>query len=338
MIFDRDVDFFELAHAAHKRQEYDKAIALLRRGAVMWYSRRYTSCAAWLGHYHEQGYGVRRDPYTAMQWFEIAIQRGGKRVEEGWVGERYRALKAQNLAPRLEPKELYDSYIGLIKLTRVPRRECDEVRFTDSEVRVKYYDGRPYDFSVVLAWQVVLKRAEERRADGLPEVIDESFRRDYDHFHLRIARGTTSAYGHRCEGDSYTLLLPARANCHEQLTREAIIRHAMRLMHMAAESYLTRRSAEISKSSGLSYKSLKIGSGMHTVGYFIRAFKLMYLSWHVMKFPHIYIDSLIYHELCHSLVSGHNSDFYDTLRRYGGEEIYIADKNFWLKNNPPKTI
>lgn len=334
-LFNNNSDFFNLAYDAHLRGEYAKALALLRRGAATW--RGCKACYAWLGCYYHKGYGVERDLYQAMCWYERAMNESPRSDKSSWIVERYNALKALNPTPKPMPTVVNDYLIGRIELSRTAPKNDFKVQFTDNSLKIIYNEAHLFDAPIIGAWYRINNYFAKYSEDDLPEVIDEHFSRTYDHFELRIERGREERYSHRNEGKCYTLIIPATARCEELVTRKAILRHSMSLMRQEAQSYLERRCREISEKTGLNYKIFKLGTGTNTLGYFTRTGE-MTISWHTIKYPHIYTDSVIYHELCHSLHLDHSTRFYDALFRYGGEEIHRADSEIFRKNKVSNSI
>lgn len=334
-LFNNNSDFFNLAYDAHLRGEYAKALALLRRGAATW--RGCKACYAWLGCYYHKGYGVERDLYQAMCWYERAMNESPRSDKSSWIVERYNALKALNPTPKPMPTVVNDYLIGRIELSRTAPKNDFKVQFTDNSLKIIYNEAHLFDAPIIGAWYRINNYFAKYSEDDLPEVIDEHFSRTYDHFELRIERGREECYSHRNEGKCYTLIIPATARCEELVTRKAILRHSMSLMRQEAQSYLERRCREISEKTGLNYKIFKLGTGTNTLGYFTRTGE-MTISWHTIKYPHIYTDSVIYHELCHSLHLDHSTRFYDALFRYGGEEIHRADSEIFRKNKVSNSI
>lgn len=334
-LFNNNSDFFNLAYDAHLRGEYAKALALLRRGAATW--RGCKACYAWLGCYYHKGYGIERDLYQAMCWYERAMNESPRSDKSSWIVERYNALKALNPTPKPMPTVVNDYLIGRIELSRTAPKNDFKVQFTDNSLKIIYNEAHLFDAPIIGAWYRINNYFAKYSEDDLPEVIDEHFSRTYDHFELRIERGREERYSHRNEGKCYTLIIPATARCEELVTRKAILRHSMSLMRQEAQSYLERRCREISEKTGLNYKIFKLGTGTNTLGYFTRTGE-MTISWHTIKYPHIYTDSVIYHELCHSLHLDHSTRFYDALFRYGGEEIHRADSEIFRKNKVSKSI
>lgn len=334
-LFNNNSDFFNLAYDAHLRGEYAKALALLRRGAATW--RGCKACYAWLGCYYHKGYGIERDLYQAMCWYERAMNESPRSDKSSWIVERYNALKALNPTPKPMPTVVNDYLIGRIELSRTAPKNDFKVQFTDNSLKIIYNEAHLFDAPIIGAWYRINNYFAKYSEDDLPEVIDEHFSRTYDHFELRIERGREERYSHRNEGKCYTLIIPATARCEELVTRKAILRHSMSLMRQEAQSYLERRCREISEKTGLNYKIFKLGTGTNTLGYFTRTGE-MTISWHTIKYPHIYTDSVIYHELCHSLHLDHSTRFYDALFRYGGEEIHRADSEIFRKNKVSNSI
>lgn len=334
-LFNNNSDFFNLARDAHQRGEYAKALALLRRGAATW--RGCKACYAWLGAYYHKGYGIERDLYQAMCWYERAMNESPRSDKSSWIVERYNALKALNPTPKPMPTVVNDYLIGRIELSRTAPKNDFKVQFTDNSLKIIYNEAHLFDAPIIWAWYRINNYFAKYSEDNLPEVIDEHFSRTYDHFELRIERGRGERYSHRNEGKCYTLIIPATARCEELVTRKAILRHSMSLMRQEAQSYLERRCREISEKTGLRYTKFKLGVGTDRLGFYTECGE-MTISWHTIKYPHIYTDSVIYHELCHSLHLDHSTRFYNALFRYGGEEIHRADCEIFRKNKVSKSI
>lgn len=320
-------DYFKLAQEYHKRKEFKTAFSLLHRASVHTQPNSNHACA-WIGLYHELGYGTRKDPYTAMLWYRFTIKICSN-FSESWVGEHYESLKQQKPVPLPLNTKIYDPYIGNIELIESISNTSSRYKFLDKSIKATYDPNNPYDMAIRTIWTLLLDRYFERIHDNLPEIIDESFTRNYEHFKLTIQRNKTEQYRSEIEEQYHTLLIPASANCKEQVVRETIIRHIKKLMRTHAEQYLTIRLSEISKSTGLKYNLLKISNSHHTLGCYYKSSHNIDLSWHLIKYPQIYIDAVIIHELCHSLEFNHDNHHNDLIRKHGGEDILNADINLY---------
>lgn len=322
---------------------FDHAVTLFREGGhdreaiAALHQSLYNSCyaismrsgvAAWLGWAHQTGRGVPQDHYTALQWYRLAAKRASKTTS--WIEENLRKLEALNPTPKPTPEVVEEHGLGRVMIRR---GESYKYRLKGNCAEVTITPDSPYDKAVALLWCEVEKREEARRKSNLPEVLDETLRRDYPLFELRLARGTGSSYGYHKGGIRYTILAPRTARFEERLTREEIIRQGLRLMQLAAEEYLPKRLKELSESIGLGYSRCQISHGTKTLGSFNQD-KRIKLSFHLMKRTPIEIDAVIVHELCHGVEFNHDNEFHYAVQKYGGMAIYHADRHLYDHYTP----
>jgi predicted metal-dependent hydrolase len=53
---------------------------------------------------------------------------------------------------------------------------------------------------------------------------------------------------------------------------------------------------------------------------------VVYLDYNLMKCSEEFIDTVILHELVHSICKNHDKRFYETMSRYGTERAVAVDK------------
>lgn len=314
--------------------EHDhEAVALLHRSLFensYCYSMR-PAVAAWLGWAHENGRGVLKDEFTALAWYRRAV--GALRYKdsnEEWIKKLEQKLAARNPQPQPTPDELCEWGLGRV-IIRWGKEYSYRIKERYAEVTIP--EGSCYDMAVVRLWNSLEEREERRKEDNLPALLDETLRRDYPLFELRIERGEGLVFSHRKEGRRYTLIVPRTTRFEERITREVIIRRGLHLMRLAAEEYLPRRLKEISERIGLGYSHCHISSGSQNLGNYYRDGHID-LSYHLMKRTSLQVDAVIVHELCHGVSFDHSAAFYAAVKQYGGSEIAYADQHLYDKHLP----
>lgn len=319
---------FKRGYDCLKQKAYTEALHYFRV-AVSDYGYSFNlNAVAYVGYCHEKGYGTPKDLYTAMQWYRLAVERGGQKWEQSWVGERLRAIEKLNPQPQVNyPVVIDDCRIGCI--INMPDDEPIPARFRVKEGRI-YVCGslkKPYDYVV---WQTMsfIKERAEKREMSIPDVINENCYADYPHFKLRIARGSGDGYSHRVEGCCYTILAPRDVVFEYLTTRETLVNYIRRLMKDAAKRYLPSRLEYLSKKVGLEYSRCEVKSLPNCCGVFYVRNKTVELDTQLILQDSTTIDAVIVHELCHQISSGHGQKFYDAMLQYGGQELYEADERF----------
>lgn len=95
-----------------------------------------------------------------------------------------------------------------------------------------------------------------------------------------------------------------------------------------ANHYLPIRIKELAKACGFSYKSLQIKNTKSRWGSCTHDNKIN-LNLHLMRLPQELCDMVILHELCHTKVKNHSSDFYQLLELHCPE---LTRKRKEIKN------
>ena len=328
-LFKRAIALFR-ADPKHDRE----AVALLHRAlyeSTACY-RMQPAVAAWLGWAHKNGRGVPKDEFTALMWYRRAVEAlRYKDPNEEWIKDRVQRLEARNPQPQPTPNEFYEWGLGRVVIKRGERYDH---RLHDTFAEVTIPTGWGYDLAAIRLWNTLEEREEKRQKDNLPALLDESLKRDYPLFQLRLERGHGEHFSHRKAGSCYTLIVPHSTRFEERITRETIIRHGLRLMKMAAEEYLPKRLKEISERIGLGYSHCHISHGNKTLGSFYNKDKHIDLSFHLMKRTPIEVDAVIVHELCHGVEFNHDNEFHYAVQKYGGMAIYHADRHLYDHYTP----
>ncbi len=328
----------------HHNNLFLRAIALFRAGTehdreavsllhqAMCGFQVHPAIPAWIGWAHKNGRGVPKDAYTALMWYRRAVKAlRYNDPNEAWIKERVQRLEAQNPQPQPTPDEVHEWGLGRVKIKRGKQYGY---RLHDTYAEVTLTEVPMYDEALVRLWKLLEEREARREKDLLPALLDENLKRDYPLFELRIERGRGEPFSHRKEGIRYTLIMPHATRFEERITREAIIRHGLRLMKMAAEEYLPKRLKELSERVGLGYAHCHISHGNKTLGSFYYKSKNIDLSYHLLKRTPIQVDAVIIHELCHGVEFNHYNEFHYTMERYGGAAIVHADRHLYDHHVP----
>ena len=115
---------------------------------------------------------------------------------------------------------------------------------------------------------------------------------------------------------------------------QAVIRRAVEhVWRVEAETYLPLRTEQLSKQSGLRYKSLAIKNTRSFWGQ-CSADNSMVLSLHLMHLPDRLTDYVILHELCHTVHKNHQKDFWTLLDTLTGGQAKALAKE--IKNHSTK--
>ena len=288
--------------------------------------------AAWLGWAHQNGRGVPKDEYTALMWYRQAVHElRHNDPNSTWIKAHAEHLEALHPQSTPTPNEVHVWGLGRIKIKRGNKYSYS---IHDDYAEITITQGAIYDLAVAWLWNDLQQREESRKDSHLPEVLDETLRRDYPHFQLRLERGNGTTFSHRQDGTCYTILAPRAIRFEERISREVIIRHGLRLMKLAAKEYLPKRLKELAERTGLSYSECHISHGNSTLGSFYAYDKHIDLSMHLMKRTPLEIDAVIVHELCHGVEFNHYNEFHYAVERYGGRELALADRHLFDHPTP----
>lgn len=306
---------------------YEEAISYLRRSVC--FGRRHKSHTL-LAYCHYKGLGTPIDHYVAYKWYRELLCNDkdgvGIKIAQNIFGKDFDKINTlQYPMTQSNRYEFYDYTIGRVVVRSDTGRE--RVQFYADRVEVEVSHSDLYDSSNAIESIYDLHESKEK-CRKLPQRIDETFRRDYDHFALCVQRGNNDKYTHKVAGHCYTIITPKNINFDLIVTREAIICEGLKHMRRAALKYIPKRMKELSEQTGLKYNDCKVInlSDCSYRGVYNPNTGVITIDTHSIKWSTKVIDALIIHELCHSLHLGHEQIFYDTMLQYGGKEILNIDK------------
>lgn len=316
-----DISYWlQKGEALYRQGRYKEAVSYFRQAASRGYSTH--QACAYLAYCHYKGLGVPVNHYAAFRWHRhlIAKKDGVANARQVYGSEFDRICALQVAHPQGDSSEFDDYLIGHVVLRSDTTYE--RVRFYADKVVVELA-GLDSCYDNYYAIGMIINAYEFH---NLPPNLDESFTRDYEFYSLRIKQGNVAKVTHVANGDIYTIVVPKEMRFDQIVTQVAILMESRKVTKKVAQKYLPLRIAELSKQTGLKYTKCTIKNIDDYSGYHLRSGEVI-LSPYVIKWSTKEIDALIIHELCHSLVTGHEQDFYDTLLKYGGEEIFEIDKN-----------
>lgn len=310
---------FEEGKQLFDRGEYAAAVALFRRAATDCYQ----SAECYLGYCHSHGLGVERNLFEALRWYRFQDR------YVSWVKKDVETIRAEieasGAADSREPVIFTDDKLGEIRVIFSANVNYPQVRFNAGYIGVTLHTSQPYDAAVAAICKALVN-ADWRRQKYDYGRIDENFQIDYPLFSLSVERGKSDRYSYRCEGDRYTIITPQSVDFDLAVTREYIIAYGVKLLKRAAEEFLPKRIAHIAKQTGLYYSRCKVVNSTKYNGMYFCNSGVVYLDYNLMKCSAEFIDTVILHELVHSICKNHDKRFYETMSRYGTERAVAVDK------------
>lgn len=318
---------FEKGYHFFKQHAYPEALHHFRLAYVESFVRdRDRNSVAYVGYCHQKGLGTAKDPYTALQWYRLALEGASEKWQQSWVADRVRDL--EQLAPEpicRPPYEFTDCRIG--KIVNQPDKKPFQYRIKEGVVYVNGLERLPYDSVVQRLMNVFQQRERERHYRSPVEQLDGDFFYDRDHFRARVVRGNGNRFVHTINNGEYLIHTPADAVFEHLAVRETLFNYLRRLVKTAAQAYLIPRVAYWAQKTGLcNYSKVEVCYLPASYGTYYYDSKIIKLDTKLILEPSLFIDAVIVHELCHQRVRGHGTAFYEALRKYGGEELYRADQ------------
>ena len=324
-----DYKFYDLHYnkgkELYKNKQYEEAVFHLRR--AMYHYEWAKSCLAYC---YNHGLGVERNLLTALTLYKSLMFRTR---ESQWIKDEMKKIETELNTTKNNFKEdevtLFDKELGNIKVTFSAYINHSIVRFCNDYISVTVGSGETADAAIAKIYKSLASKDWNRRCDNLMRV-DENLERDYPLFKLRLEKADVDKFSYKKHNEKYTILVPRDINFNLVQTREALIEYAISLMKIQAKSYITKRIKELSEQAGLEYDKCKLISlrNKSYLGMYYYDSKIVEISYHVIKSSEKYIDSLLIHELCHSLVENHDDEFYALMERVSSKEFVEIDKNF----------
>jgi predicted metal-dependent hydrolase len=177
------------------------------------------------------------------------------------------------------------------------------------------------------AWIITNKvktaRKENKQTFFTPEI---TFR---THFHqLKLSPSEVNNYSAKLLNGVLEVIYPLTTSIQNVDLQTFIQNSITETLRREADHYLPIRIKELAKSCGFSYKSVQIKNTKSRWGSCTHDNKIN-LNLHLMRLPHELCDMVILHELCHTKVKNHSSDFYELLAQHCSE---LTRKRKEIKN------
>lgn len=155
--------------------------------------------------------------------------------------------------------------------------------------------------------KVKIAQKENKQTVFTPEIKFET------RFHqLRLSPSEVNNYSAKLFNGVLEVIYPFNTLI-QKLELQTFIRNSiLETLHREAIYYLPIRIKELAMSCGFFYKSVQIKNTKSRWGSCTHDNKIN-LNLHLMRLPHELCDMVILHELCHTKVKNHSSDFYELL-------------------------
>jgi predicted metal-dependent hydrolase len=132
---------------------------------------------------------------------------------------------------------------------------------------------------------------------------------------------------------SFEIYYPQDADLESESVQAGIRRAVEHVWRVEAETYLPLRTEQLSKQSGLTYRSLEIKNTRSFWGR-CSANDAVVLSLHLMHLPAHLVDYVILHELCHTIHKNHQKEFWMLLNSFTDGKAKALAKE--MKNHSTK--
>lgn len=148
-------------------------------------------------------------------------------------------------------------------------------------------------------------------------------------FHqLKLSPSEVNNYSAKLSNGTLEVKFPVSTLLQNAELQTFIQNSILETLHREANHYLPIRIKELAISCGFSYKSVQIKNTKSRWGSCTHDNKIN-LNLHLMRLPHELCDMVILHELCHTKVKNHSSDFYELLELHCNE---LTRKRKEIKN------
>ncbi len=174
-----------------------------------------------------------------------------------------------------------------------------------------------------VAWiQQNMARVKEKENDLT--IFDEQTNFKTRAFALRIAKGQGSKMNMQLRNGLLDIKYPAEQNVKSPVIQEHIRYAIEEAMRITAKNYLPRRLHELAQNHGFTYNKVFIKNLKSRWGS-CSSVNNINLNLHLMRLPDVLIDSVLLHELCHTVEKNHGSGFWRLLDKVTGGKAKILD-------------
>ena len=324
---------FQYGYEHYQQREYAQAATCFQQGLHNDYS-----CALWLSHCYEYGYGVEQDLAMAKDLLTYCYECGTsrqKRESDYYRGLRQRLDALQHI-PDCHSLTRHLEGIGRVRVVKSPYKfQETRMRCNQDEVLVTVGNDAPLLLGISFAQQYVPQRFSEWTCDGTNRYYD-GYTLQTDYFRLQVQRGTTDRYVSHHDGQLCQLFFPREACLDYLYVQTTIHRKVKDLLFKRAQEVLPEVLKRVSARIDVPYEECEVVKSLQSyAAWNYSQGKKIALSTTCLQLPTETLEALCIHELTHNFHGGHGVDFYLKLIELGGREAYELDKNLWHENRWP---
>ncbi|MCT4602063.1 MAG: M48 family metallopeptidase [Marinifilum sp.] len=210
--------------------------------------------------------------------------------------------------------------IGEISLRKDKRFKRLSIRMAPTKgIWINLPFGVSYDEGIQFAienksWILQAKhKKEEKENQQITFNSDTKFRTKYHE--LKIRSGNTKTYSSRLNNGFLEVIYPQEVDVENEEFQTFIRESIIETLRREAKYYLPKRLAFLAKKYGFIYKSVQVKNTKSRWGSCSHDNKIN-LSLQLMRLPEELSDMVILHELCHTKIKNHSSDFWELLSKH----------------------
>lgn len=132
---------------------------------------------------------------------------------------------------------------------------------------------------------------------------------------LRISEAKTSSYSSKLNNGILEVIYPQGMEVANEGLQEFIRKSIIETLRREAKYYLPVRIEHLAKKHGFEYRSIQVKNTKSRWGSCTHDNKIN-LSLHLMRLPESLSDMVILHELCHTKIKNHSSEFWELLAKH----------------------
>jgi predicted metal-dependent hydrolase len=177
------------------------------------------------------------------------------------------------------------------------------------------------------AW-IITNKVKTARKENKQTVFTSEIKFRTRFHQLRLSPSEVNNYSAKLSNGTLEVTYPLTKLIENVELQTFIQNSIVETLRREANHYLPIRIKELAQSFGFNYKSVLIKNTKSRWGSCSHDDKIN-LNLHLMRLPHDLCDMVILHELCHTKVKNHSSDFYRLLELYCPE---LTRKRKEIKN------
>ena len=160
-------------------------------------------------------------------------------------------------------------------------------------------------------WILTSKQKKEAK-ESQQTIFDCNTKFKTKYHELRITQVNTKSYSSRLNNGTLEVIYPLGMEVVNEDLQEFIRKSIIETLRREAKYYLPKRLEYLAKNHGFKYTSLQIKNTKSRWGSCSHDNKIN-LSLHLMRLPEDLSDMVILHELCHTVIKNHSSQFWELL-------------------------